>query len=67
MGKKRMQTTWPEATSAEPEKKLSIRLDLLEEDHRKLKAAAAARRVSMATYARICVLEQIRKDERGIK
>jgi predicted HicB family RNase H-like nuclease len=49
------------------EKTISVRLDLYPDDHERLKIAAKTRRLSLAAYVRLVVLEAIRKDIKETK
>jgi hypothetical protein len=44
-----------------------IRLDLLPTDHKRLERAATERGLTMASYARMAVLERLKADEGGGK
>jgi hypothetical protein len=68
MGRKTMGAKKVGAT-ATPGRRLAkaVRLDLTEKDHERLERVATEKGLNMASYARMAVLAQLRKDEEESK
>jgi hypothetical protein len=55
----------PSKAAAVESVKRPVRVDLLQEDHDRLRIAAAKARLSMASYARMVVMKAVEQAERA--
>lgn len=55
--------------TAKPRRRLgkAVRLDLSDQDHKRLDRVANAKGLNMAAYSRMAILERLRKDEEDLE